>query len=199
MMRASAMHLTHGSSAVGMIADEEVERRRQLREHIGITVLDGLLHQCQGRSTRLGIEITAQLADLGPGGHLRREGHEQCCTAYECRIEEVVAQTSEWHLGKTNGEECAKDDNPDGEIGRQVERQEQSRENCTAIHDGQAFLLHDIFADSPLKADAGCHTRCRDDDGAKAEEVERNEQRWHQGNDHAVHVALYGIGTVGVW
>ena len=57
--------------------------------------------------------------------------------------------------------------------------------------------LHQL-APAPLEEDAGCHTRQAYDDGTQAEEIERREQRWHEGDNDAVHVALHSVSAVGV-
>ena len=110
-----------------------------------------------------------------------------------------MSQTSERHLGHADGKKRTDEDNPDGKVRREVESEEQTRQGCRTIEDGQALLFQDIFADGPLKEDAGRHTRCRHDDGAQSKEIERHKQGRYQGDDDAVHIALYRIGAVGVW
>ena len=110
-----------------------------------------------------------------------------------------MSQTAKRHLGYTDGKERTNEDDPDGEVRRKVHTKQQTSQSCRTIENGVPLILEDIFVDSPLKEDAGCHTRQTYDDGAQTEEVERHEQCRHQGDDHTIHVALYGICSVCVW
>ncbi len=167
--------LTHSTGTVGMVAQEEVERRRQLVEQRGIAALDGLLHDSQRSSTCLGIQIAGQLAHLRPGGHLCGEGHQQGGTTHEGRIEEVITQTTKRHLGNTDGKQRTDDDDPDGEVGGKVEAEQQTCQDGRAVADGVALALEHKLVDGPLKEHAGRNARCTDDGRTKAKEVERHQ------------------------
>ena len=192
-------NLTHSPSTVRMTAKEKTQRVRQLIQHRRITVLHGLLHNGQRCGSRLCIKIAVPLPHLRPCRHLGGEGHKQGTTAYQGGIEEIIAETTKRHLGHTDSEERTDEDDPDGEVRRQVESKEQTRQGSRSVKDGQALPFQDIFADGPLEEDAGCHTRYRHDDGAQSEEIERHEQGGQQGDDDTIHITLYRIGAVGVW
>ena len=113
-----AADLTNGTrtAANGIVAQQQAERIRQLVEHVGITILDSLLHHSQRRGTCSGVGIFQQMAGLGPTGHLGREGNQQHATAYQCGIEDIVAQSAKGHLAHADSEEGTDDDDPDGEV-----------------------------------------------------------------------------------
>ena len=159
-------------------------------------MLDGFLHDIKWCGTCLGIEIAGELSYLRPSGHLGREGYQQGCTTYQCGIEEVIAQTTECHLGNTNGKQGTNDDNPDGEVGGQVETKQQTSKDSRTIAYGAALVFHHKLIDGPLEEDAGRNTRSTDNGRANAEEIERHEQSRYEGNDDPIHVFLNGVCSV---
>ena len=188
----------HGAGTVGMVAEEEVERRGQLVEHGGVATLDGLLHDGQGGSAGLGVEIAGELTHLRPCSHLCGEGHQQGGTTHQCGVEEVIAQAAEGHLTDADGKEGTDDDNPDRQVGRQVEAEQQAGQHGRAVADGRTLVMKHELIDGPLEADACCNARSADDGRAESEEIERHEQRRQQGDDDAVHVALDGVCSMSV-
>ena len=114
----------------GIGAQQHLSGVGQLLKHFGIACLDGFLHDGQRGGTRLSVHISAesQLSGQRPGGHLCGERYQQEAAAHECGVEGVVAQPAEGHLADADGNQRTDDDNPDGEVRRKVESQQQARQ-----------------------------------------------------------------------
>ena len=158
-------HLADGSgTAVGDVTEQQVEARGQLFQHAGVTVLDGPLHDAQRGGTRFGIEIAAELSGHGPGCHLCGEAHQQEAASHQCGVEEIATQTTEGHLAHADGNECTDEDDPDGQVGGQVEAQQQAGEDGGAVGDGVPLVFQQIGIDGPLEEHTGHHA-CGAHDG----------------------------------
>ena len=179
-----------------MIAEEERQGVWQTVEHRSITTLDSLFHDRQRCGAGLCIEIGKGLSYLRPCGHLRRESYQQGCTSYECRIEQIVTQSSEWHFGKTDGEKGTDNDDPQRKVGRKVKGKEQSGEHGRTVAYGGALITEHVFVYGPLEEHTCCNTCCSHDDRSYAEEPKRSHQSRQQGDDDAIHVALDGISSM---
>ena len=85
-----------------------------------------------------------------PSGHLRREGDEQEDTTYERGVEGVLSQTAESHLTYTDRYHCTDQYDPPIETGREVEGEQQTREDCREVADGLSLLFEQETADAPF-------------------------------------------------
>ena len=155
-------NLTHRSSTVGMVTEEETHGVRQFVKHRSIATLNSLFHDGKRSGTRLCVKITGQLSHLGPCRHLCREGNQQGGTSYQCRIEEIITQSSKGHLTNTDGKQSTDDDNPDREVAGEIETKQQTRQDGRTVADGSALVFQHKLIDSPFEEDAGCDTRSTD-------------------------------------
>ena len=150
----------------------------------------------RGAGLRVGVS-QGEDAGHGPRRHLCREGDEQEDTPHERRVKDVVAQSAERHLADADGEECAQDDDPRGQVGRQVEGQQDARQDGRAVGNGglalEEVLLNEILEDDARGDGYECHDEC-----AQSEAVKRHEEGRHQCDKHAVHVLAYRIAPMNV-
>ena len=156
----------------------------------------GHLHQGQRSGCRFRIRIAGELSYYRPGSHLHRERNQQENTSHQSGVERITSQTSKCHFSHTDRYQRTDDDNPQRQVGRQVECQQHPRQRGRTIGNRGTFTLQDIFGDSPFKEQAGydrsqCHHHC-----SQAEHVERYEQGRYQRNQHAIHVFLYTVATM---
>ena len=91
-----------------------------------------LLYDSERSGSRNGVNSEKSLGNL-PMGHVSREGDQQEDTAYEGRIEYVLSQASEGHLGYTYGNQGSDEHNPPGSGRRKVEGQEYTGYNSRPV------------------------------------------------------------------
>src|SRR5574344_1758028 len=64
---------------------------------------------CSGDSVELGSRDKP--GNVLPGSHIRREGYQQEHTGCNCRIENILSESAESHLGNSDGNQGADKDN----------------------------------------------------------------------------------------
>ena len=183
---------TNGSqSARGIVAQQQMRGCGQLIEHGSIARLDGRLHDGQRCCPGLCIKIARQLSCHRPGGHLCRKADQQEGTTQQRGVENVTAQTAESHLAHTDGEQRADDDDPDRQVRRQVEAQQQACQDGRTVADGEFLSLQDKLGYRPLEEDAGNNTGGKHNGRADAKIEQRDEQGRYQRDDDTIHVLLH--------
>ena len=133
-----------------MLADNHLYGRGHILEHAGIARLYGPLHEGERRGAGLCIEILHTAAN-GPCGHLCREGDEQEHTSHKGGIEGVLTQSAKGHLAYAYCHQGADDDNPQGQVGGEVETQQDTREDGRAVHYGCTGTTQNELCYRPFK------------------------------------------------
>ncbi len=153
-----------------------------------IAVLDYLLQKCQRSSPRLGVHIrSVETHRTGPSGHLHGERDEQEHTPHQSGVEQVLPQAAEGHLGNADSHQRTNHYYPPRQVARQVERQQQTREDSRAVTDS-GLLLEQELGYQPLEQHAGCHADGCGDERAPTECHHAYHVGGHQSRNHQEHI-----------
>ena len=118
-----------------------------------------VLQHIQRSGARFGVDVVgAEAFRNRPRGHLHGERYEQEHTPGKCGVEQVLPKTAEGHFANADGERRTNNDDADGQVRRQVERQQQAGQYGRAVADGW-LLLEQEFLNQVLKKYATCN-RC---------------------------------------
>ena len=150
---------------------------------------------CQRRRSRKSV---GQLSDrTGKSRHLHRVGEQQEHTTHQRRIERILAQPPESHLGNGDRHESADHDDPPGQRRRQVESQQD------AGHHGRQVAhrtrpLKQKFLNQVFEQHATGHRNTGHRQGAPAERHHRKHQRGRQRQQNVPHDLLRRFRTMHV-
>ena len=157
-------------------------------QHTAIACFHCLLEQRQRGSTCLCVHITAGKAQRArPSRHLYREGDKQEDTSYQRGVEGVLPDAAERHLTYTYGYQCANQHYPPRHVARQVEGEQQTRQDGGAVAYHRRFLEQKLRY-QPLEQHAGCHADGRCYQCAPAELNHRHHICRQQSGYHEEHI-----------
>ena len=181
------------SDAAVHVADEEVLDERGLRP---VKALRAFLDEREGRGGGDGLCAAGakRPGRRAPGRHRAREGdeHERACA--EGGVEGVVAESAEHLLRDTDREHAADGGHPDRQVGREVEREQETGDDGGEVAD-RVVALH-CGAAEPFGDEAGRDARACEDERADAEEVHAAAECRQKGDDHVQHEPARGRRSV---